>query len=464
MSEYRAQKLELLKDWASVQGIEMLCGLRAGSGADGAGLYSLSPVTAGTTLVKVPARKVLTRAAVIDYAKSQPILRDLLERNTQGEKLKEGETLDLISDKDVLTRFFCYKILSNRRGDAAKEDPWNVWVESLPPLKEMNLPVSWDRQDVEDLVGTSIYEATLSKVNFLKFRYARFFESKEVRKIVSEYVSTGATPDTSLDTNTEITFQDWLLIESWIASRSLEVVDLTTLEQDVKDLCLGLVPIVDMCNHMSPANAKYELDEATGDVTLVATANISTDTQIYINYGESKGSGEMLFSYGFIPQGDGAARVATFPIPDLLGDEKPEDEETMVLHAKDNMFGARPRLMTISQADPSMPAVWRSDYITFLALAPEEFSFASQEEASEEEQGQVILFRDTVVDLDNVCESLSGVIDDSVRQRADFMAQSLIVDVLGADLADEEGAGHGQQPHPLVELEKSLLAAVKFAS
>lgn len=458
MAEYkRENKLNLLSAWAKAEGIDVECEIRTGNGADGAGIYATSETSIGQTLVRVPSKRVLTRATVIEYAETRPVFKKLLYRTVRGEEFKDNETLDGVSDKDVLTRFFIFEILTSRRGDAGNDDPWKVWVESLPTLGEMKLPISWDRQDVEDLVGTSIYEATLSKINFLKFRYSSYFESQEIRTIVSEYVSSGPSPDTSLETNTEITFQDWLLIESWIASRSLEVIDQSTAGKAELSLCLGLVPIVDMCNHSNAANAKYELDEKTSDVSLVATKAIAKGEQVFINYGEEKGSGEMLFSYGFMPSATNA-RVATFTIPDLIGGDEAKDEESMVLMAKDKMFGARPRLLKVSQLDPAVQASWTSDYITFLALLPTDFSFVK----NAEDEGQTVLFRDTLVDFDDIEGSLSKVLDSGVRDRATYMAESLVRDVFEADLADEEGAGHGLSPHALVELEKALLASLKF--
>lgn len=467
----RNKKLSLLTQWAQSEGITVNCEIRAGSGIDGAGLYALSDVKPGdASLVDVPATSVLTRAAVIEHSKTHSFLHKLLNRNVRGEEFVEDEeSLDGISDKDVLTRFFIYEILTSRRGDSHESDKWLVWVESLPALAEMNLPITWDRQDIEDLVGTSIYEATLSKINFLKFRYKRFFESEQVRNLIADYVKTGPNPDVKLDTNTEITFQDWLLIESWIASRSLEVVDTSTLQDDMKSLCLGLVPIVDMCNHSSTtSNAKYELDQETSAVSLIATKPISKGEQIYINYGEEKGSGEMLFSYGFLPVSlMSHARVATFTIPDLIGEDElgsTEDEESMVLKAKDKMFGARPRLFKVVQLEKEHPVSWTSDYITFLALPASDFSFADVV-GSGKTPGQAILFRGKNIEFDNIRESLADVLenDADIEKRANYMAESLVRDVFEADLADDEDQHHNEKPHELVLLEKNLLNSVKFS-
>lgn len=471
MAEWnRSKKLEILGQWAQNEGIKMHCEIKTGDSADGAGVYAVADAAAGETLVDLPASSVLTRVTVIDHAKTHPFLTNLLYRNVKGEEFSGNESLEGISDKDVLTRFFIYEILTSRRGDAPDSDKWLTWVQSLPPVAEMNLPISWDRQDLEDLVGTSIYEATLSKINFLKFRYKKFFESETVRNLVADYVKAGSKPDLTMETNTEITFKDWVLIESWIASRSLEVVDTATAESDQKSLCLGLVPIVDMCNHSYASNAKYELDPETCAVSLVATKPISKGEQVFISYGDEKGSGEMLFSYGFLPSSNVPnARDATFTIPDLIGeDEQTEDEESIVLKAKDRMFGARPRLFKVVQLHPDQSVSWSSDYITFLALPPADFSFATNAGSSDDDADapQVVLFRGLEIDFDDLNTSIGNVLeaDKDVRDKANYMAESLVRDVFLADLTDEEGQQlHGQSPHPLVLLERKLLSAVKFS-
>ncbi len=219
---------------------------------------------------------MLSRDTVIEYAQTHEFLRNLLLRDAAGAPISEAE-LTGISDKDVLTRFFISEILTNRRGDNNNNN-WDSWVESLPALREMNLPIAWDRQYIEDLVGTSIYDATLSKVNFLKFRYKRFFESAEVRDLVKEYVMSGPAPKLHTESDIELAFKDWVLIESWISSRSLEV-----FYRDQRELCLGLVPVVDMANHDSVnSNAKYELDFDGKVVSLVATDTIAAGTEVLI--------------------------------------------------------------------------------------------------------------------------------------------------------------------------------------
>ncbi|KAF5098356.1 hypothetical protein D0Z00_002068 [Geotrichum galactomycetum] len=451
----RSKKLDTLANWAEAQGITIeSCEIRAGS--NGAGLYATRDVAAGDNLVTVPYHKVLSRDTVVEYAQTHEFLRSLLLRDAAGAPISEAE-LTGVSDKDVLTRFFISEILTNRRGDASNNN-WAAWVESLPALREMNLPIAWDRQDIEDLAGTSIYDATLSKINFLKFRYKRFFESIEVRNLIKEYVTTGPAPKLRTESDVELAFKDWVLIESWISSRSLEV-----FYRDQRELCLGLVPVVDMANHDSVhSNAKYELDFDGKVVSLVSTTTIAANTEVLIDYGEDKGAGEFVFSYGFIPATFNDAVVANFIIPDLLGDEEesegagPADEsdELTVLRAKDKMFGTVPRLLRV-KAD----GTWTSDYLSFLALPAGEFSFGGSD-------GTEVEFRGASVGALRAGGAQAVAENDAaVMERAASMADSLVVDVLRPELEQDAapvpstgGAGVAGR---LAELERLLLAKIK---
>lgn len=454
----RYKKLDELSVWAQTQGIAMSC-CEIRTGPNGAGLFATQDIKAGDILVTVPYRKVLSRDTIVEYAKTHEFLHTLLLRDAAGAPIEEAE-LAGISDKDVLTRFFISEILANRRGDA-KNKAWAAWVESLPTLGEMNLPISWDRQDVEDLVGTSIYEATLSKINFLKFRYKRFFESTEVRDLIKEYVTTGPAPKLKTESDLEFSFKDWILIESWISSRSLEV-----FYESQRNLCLGLVPIVDMANHDSMhSNAKYELDFDNKTVTLISTEAIAAGVELLINYGPDKGAGEFVFSYGFIPATFKDAVVANFIIPDLFSDEEEDEannaknDELTVLRAKNRMFSNVPRLFCV-HAD----GTWTSDYLAFLALPADEFAFDGTDNTEVRFRGESLATLRA--------GGAQAVADKEVEvmERAASMAESLVQDILRPEL--EQGADTEQTPSAesicvagkLVALERLLLEKFNLSS
>ena len=89
-------------------------------------------------------------------------------------------------------------------------------------------------------------------------------------------------------------FADWVLVDAWYRSRSLE------LPNDIGEC---MVPVLDMVNHSSQPNAYYEHTPDSG-VSLLMRPNemLEVDSEITISYGTSKSEAEMLFSYGFIDE------------------------------------------------------------------------------------------------------------------------------------------------------------------
>jgi hypothetical protein len=122
-------------------------------------------------------------------------------------------------------------------------------------------------------------------------------------------------------------FRDWLLVDAWYRSRSLE------LPNNVGEC---MVPVLDMVNHSSQPNAYYEHTPSSGVSLLMRPDKmLEIGSEITISYGTSKSEAEMLFSYGFIDEQStnkslvltvdpfpddplGKAKVAAFEGPPLL--------------------------------------------------------------------------------------------------------------------------------------------------
>lgn len=84
---------------------------------------------------------------------------------------------------------------------------------------------------------------------------------------------------------------DWILVDAWYRSRCVELPDLGE--------CM--IPVLDMVNHSSEANAYYEHTSASGISLLLRPEKmLEAGSEITISYGEAKSEAEMLFSYGFI--------------------------------------------------------------------------------------------------------------------------------------------------------------------
>ena len=88
-------------------------------------------------------------------------------------------------------------------------------------------------------------------------------------------------------------FSDWLLVDAWYRSRSLELPKAGE----------SMVPCLDMANHSCEPNGYYE-QTSNGNVVLLLRPDVTLDSgsEITISYGTSKSEAEMLFSYGFIDE------------------------------------------------------------------------------------------------------------------------------------------------------------------
>lgn len=86
---------------------------------------------------------------------------------------------------------------------------------------------------------------------------------------------------------------DWILLDAWYRSRSLELPKAGE----------SMVPCLDMANHSSTPNAYYE-QNSNDSVALLLRPDVelSLTSEITISYGELKSEAEMLFSYGFIDE------------------------------------------------------------------------------------------------------------------------------------------------------------------
>jgi hypothetical protein len=93
--------------------------------------------------------------------------------------------------------------------------------------------------------------------------------------------------------NDTLRLTDWILVDSWFRSRSLEVPVVGE----------SMVPCLDMANHASEQNAYYERT-SNGDVVLLLRPEQKLDLieEITISYGSTKSAAEMIFSYGFLDE------------------------------------------------------------------------------------------------------------------------------------------------------------------
>ena len=142
-----------------------------------------------------------------------------------------------------------------------------------------------------------------------------------MQKLRSEFeqlrVSTQAIPwcrrlwwNTGADTE-QLRFEDWVLVDSWYRSRALSF----GIDQD------ALVAIIDMINHTCGESVNAYFDRlADGNVALLTPGDRSYEQgqEVTISYGDSKSASEMMFSYGFLNEGEEIATALSLDlhIPD----------------------------------------------------------------------------------------------------------------------------------------------------
>jgi hypothetical protein len=335
-------------------------------------------------------------------------------------------------------------ILAVRRHE---QDPvFGDWIRSLPPGQEINLPFFWEDEELQQLEGTSIFDATLAKINFLKASYEKFFASEQLRSDIADLVRSGSN-DSITAHDLVISYFDWLLIEQWISSRCL------SLPNEEGYLETVMIPIIDLCNHSHNANCRYDILEE-GDVIILAERDIKKGEQLFIDYGPDKGSGEFLFNYGFIPEDHVNARVLTKfydPTDDKIrtyfslhsseprADDLDKSPDVGYYYSVLDYF-ANPNRLTLT------PDTWKDDLVAFLA-AKDEIHVASNE--------QGVFFRNRLIDTLDVYDFLQSAdaayFSSTIVPRGDRMVRPLVKDVLD----EMQSVEHSH--HKLFDLEVALL-------
>ena len=164
-------------------------------------------------------------------------------------------------------------------------NPWTEYVKYLPA--KFFLPTFWNGSEQDLLKGTSLEIALASKLQSLDREFTHLRDATQPLECCRYWWD----PDIG-----NLDFEDWKLIDAMYRSRAM----------DLPDTGLALVPCMDMANHASGDGccALYETDEScNATLTLLPNQNIKKDDEITISYGDEKGACEMLFSYGFIPEG-----------------------------------------------------------------------------------------------------------------------------------------------------------------
>lgn len=151
--------------------------------------------------------------------------------------------------------------------------------------------------------------------------------------------------------------RDWILLDAWFRSRSLEHPSFGE----------AMIPSLDMVNHSSHANASYQ--PGSNDcvhLLLRPGKRLDSATEVTISYGEAKSKAEMLFSYGFVDdESTISTRTLTLPL-------KPDYPADPLGKAKDAVFAIAnlPRTVEISVAENVVH--WKSAFLYFIIVNEED--------------------------------------------------------------------------------------------
>ena len=171
----------------------------------------------------------------------------------------------------IITVFLLYQVYLRRHNIPSK---FSIYIDHLP--KSSLLPITWNESEVNFLEQSSISiaRAVPAKLAFLKSIYATLTETPGWFQ--------------------SITWNDYLLAESWVSSRTIEC---------PRTNSSLLVPILDMANHSTSRNAAWEVTD-NGIELRREPADIAAGEEITISYDLDRGTGERLYRYGFIENHD----------------------------------------------------------------------------------------------------------------------------------------------------------------
>ncbi|KAI3538212.1 SET domain-containing protein [Colletotrichum abscissum] len=283
------------------------------------------------TLLRIPGELVLSAEAVENYAKVDKNFRQLLE--AAGHKSTRH---------DVCLFLLTQKVLSDRPKTSLKggvSTPWTEYVKYLPP--QVPVTTLWTEQEREMLNGTSLESATAAKIVALT---DEFDELREISATLPFWNELFWESD-------KVSLIDWVRVDAWFRSRCLELPKSGE----------AMVPVLDLANHSSKANAYYE-ENGKDEVVLLLRpgCRVSSGDEMTISYGDAKSGAEMLFSYGFIDPASAADRI-TLPLIPM--------EDDPLGKAKLHVFDGAP---TVEFVRTNGSLSWKSPFAYFMCLNEED--------------------------------------------------------------------------------------------
>ncbi|SZF02551.1 unnamed protein product [Blumeria hordei] len=296
---------------------------------DGFGLVTQSAVrssqsSSSPVLLTVPPDLILSASTIDAIAEVDEQLRELLD------------VMQAMTAREKIMLFLLLHITRPAPSDrAGLSAAWAEYAAMLP--RDVPVPTMWPAAEQCQLAGTSLAEPLKAKLTALTAEFARL--TTQARRMPWWH-------------HDDYSFRDWLCLDAWYRSRCL----------DLPVSGPSLVPGLDLVNHATPAVAYFEQLNSTTPtrlhlrpgVTLAAGAEISID------YGATKGSAEMLHSYGFV---DPLA-----PEPSLVLPIAPPPDDPLAL-VKCAAYRGPPGLRLFREAGC---ARWESPWLAFICLNEED--------------------------------------------------------------------------------------------
>ncbi|CAG8982601.1 hypothetical protein HYALB_00008093 [Hymenoscyphus albidus] len=324
------------------------------------------------TLMEIPGDLVLSAEGLEEWKRVDGRLREVLER-WGGKSLR----------RDIMV-FLLIHISREEDGKSlGVKNPWTEYVKVLPG--HIPVPTMWSEEERMLLTGTSLEPALAAKMSVLTREFEELREATE--SIAWCYKCWWQ--------NSTLNIEDWVLLDAWFRSRSLELPNSGE----------SMVPCMDMANHSSKANSYYE-QTTNGGVVLLLRPDMELEAteEITFSYGDLKSDAEMLFSYGFIDEKTSTSQVLVLPL-------EPMSEDPLG-KAKIAGFMGR-RVITISTDQEG--ASWTSPFLYFICLNEEDgLDFKVLQQTDGEQSPLRVFWRES--DVTEVTDNFESLIEDHELQ------------------------------------------------
>ncbi|KAL0777894.1 hypothetical protein CaCOL14_005547 [Colletotrichum acutatum] len=321
------------------------------------------------TLLRIPGELILSAEAVENYAKVDKNFRQLLEAAGRKTSLKGGvstpwtEYVKYLPPQVPVTTLWTEQEREMLNGTSLEASTFQaVLPQCLPASLESNIPVVVGQAGfVQSTCLTTINIASqLPRNHFHMKVYSLASQSATAAKIVAltdefdelrEISATLPFWNELFWESDKVSLIDWVRVDAWFRSRCLELPKSGE----------AMVPVLDLANHSSKANAYYEENDKDEVVLLLRPGcRVSSGDEMTISYGDAKSGAEMLFSYGFIDPASAADRI-TLPLIPM--------EDDPLGKAKLHVFEGAP---TVEFVRTNGSLSWKSPFAYFMCLNEED--------------------------------------------------------------------------------------------